>query len=196
MMTSRAEFRLVLRQDNADERLTPIGRTIGLVTDEKYQKFMQKREKLQKIREKLAILIKKDEKLINLLTECAESITDSSMRIKDLLKRNNITIFDIKKHYPEIFEGDEDMFLDIINTEIKYEGYINQQNDEIEKLRKQEQTKIPEEIDYDKVKSLRIEARQKLSKIRPETLGMASRISGVSPADITVLSIYLKSYKG
>ena len=196
MMTSRAEFRLVLRQDNADERLTPIGKTIGLVTDEKYQKFMQKREKLQKIREKLAILIKKDEKLINLLTECAESIPDSSMRIKDLLKRNNITIFDIKKHYPSIFEGDEDMFLDIINTEVKYEGYINQQKDEIEKLRKQEQTKIPEEIDYDKVKSLRIEARQKLSKIRPETLGMASRISGVSPADITVLSIYLKSYKG
>lgn len=196
MMTSRAEFRLVLRQDNADERLTPIGRTIGLVTDEKYQKFMQKREKLQKIREKLAILIKKDEKLINLLTECGESIPDSSMRIKDLLKRNNITIFDIKKHYPEVFEGDEDMFLDIINTEVKYEGYINQQKDEIEKLRKQEQTKIPEEIDYDKVKSLRIEARQKLSKIRPETLGMASRISGVSPADITVLSIYLKSYKG
>lgn len=196
MMTSRAEFRLVLRQDNADERLTPIGRTIGLVTDEKYQKFMQKREKLQKIREKLAILIKKDEKLINLLTECGGSIPDSSMRIKDLLKRNNITIFDIKKHYPEIFEGDEDMFLDIINTEVKYEGYINQQKDEIEKLRKQEQTKIPEEIDYDKVKSLRIEARQKLSKIRPETLGMASRISGVSPADITVLSIYLKSYKG
>ena len=97
------------------------------------------------------ILLKKDEILVNLLNECGETIPDSSMRIKDLLKRNNITIFDIKKHYPSIFEGDEEMFLDIINTEVKYEGYINQQNDEIEKLRKQEQTKIPEEIDYDNV---------------------------------------------
>lgn len=196
MMTSRAEFRLVLRQDNADERLTPIGKEIGLVSEEKYAKFLEKREKLQKIREKLTILLKKDENLIKLMNNCNESIPDSSMRIKDLLKRNNINVFDIKKYYPSIFEGDEDMFLDIVNTEIKYEGYINQQNDEIEKLKKQEQTKIPDDIDYDKIKSLRIEARQKLSKIRPQTLGMASRISGVSPADITVLSIYLKSYKG
>ena len=98
--------------------------------------------------------------------------------------------------YPEIFEDDNPVYLDIINTEIKYEGYIRQQEDEIEKLKKQEQTKIPDNIDYNKVKSLRIEARQKLDKIRPETIGMASRISGVSPADITVLTIYLKSFKG
>lgn len=196
MMTSRAEFRLVLRQDNADERLTKIGREIGLVNDEKYEKYLKKCEKLQKIREKLTILLKKDENLINLLKNCNENIPENSMRIKDLLKRNNINIFEIKKYYPEIFKGDEDIYLDIINTEVKYEGYINQQKDEIEKLKKQEQTKIPKEIDYNKIKSLRIEAKQKLSKIRPETIGMASRISGVSPADITVLSIYLKSYKG
>ena len=193
MMTSRAEFRLILRQDNADERLTEIGRKIGLVSDKKYKKYLKKCKNLQKIREKTKKLLKNDEKLQNLLKNKNENIPIGSIKICDLIKRNNINIFDIKNEYPEIFDGDSDVYLDIINTEIKYEGYIKQQNDEIEKLRKQERTKIPEDIDYLKVKNLRTEAIQKLSKIRPETIGMASRISGVSPADISVLLIYLKA---
>lgn len=193
MMTSRAEFRLVLRQDNADSRLTPIGRSVGLVTDEKYEKFNKKQEKLQKIREKLSFLIKNDEILQNFLKSKNENAPIGSIRIKELLKRNNINIFDIKNVYPQIFEGDSDVLLEIINTEVKYEGYITQQQDEIAKLKKQEAMKIPENLDYNKVKSLRIEAVQKLNKIKPQTLGAASRISGVSPADITVLSIYLKA---
>ena len=193
MMTSRAEFRLVLRQDNADERLTEIGKQIGLVNNKKYNKFIKKCKKLQKIREKTQKLLKNDEKLQNFLKNLGENIPSGSIRICDLIKRNNVNIFDIKKEYPEIFEGDSDVLLDIINTEIKYAGYIKQQTDEIEKLKKQENTKIPEKIDYNKIKNLRIEAIQKLSKIRPETVGMASRISGVSPADISVLMIYLKA---
>lgn len=196
MMTSRAEFRLVLRQDNADNRLTPIGREVGLVSDEKFEKYNKKQENLQKIREKCLILLKNDENLKKLFNLNNENIPDGSVKIKDVLKRNNIDIFAINEIYPEIFEGENPVYLDIINTEIKYEGYIHQQEDEIEKLKRQEQTKIPDDIDYYKIKSLRIEARQKLDKIRPETIGMASRISGVSPADITVLTIYLKSFKG
>ena len=196
MMTSRAEFRLVLRQDNADNRLTPIGKEVGLVSDEKFEKYNKKQENLQKIREKCLILLKNDENLKKLFNLNNENIPDGSVKIKDVLKRNNIDIFAINEIYPEIFEGENPVYLDIINTEIKYEGYIHQQEDEIEKLKRQEQTKIPDDIDYNKIKSLRIEARQKLDKIRPETIGMASRISGVSPADITVLTIYLKSFKG
>ncbi len=193
MMTSRAEFRLILRQDNADERLTKIGKEIGLVSEEKFKKFEKKCEKLEKIRKKTSILLKIDEKLKNLLKKLNENIPTSSIKICDLIKRNNVNIFDIKNEYPDIFDGDSDVLLDIINTEIKYEGYIKQQNDEIEKLKAKENTKIPENIDYNNVKSLRIEAVQKLSKIKPETIGAASRISGVSPADISVLMIYIKA---
>ena len=195
MMTSRAEFRLVLRQDNADERLTPIGKEIGLVSEEKYAKFLEKREKLQKIREKLTILLKKDENLIKLMNDCNESIPDSSMRIKDLLKRNNINVFDIKKYYPSIFEGDEDMFLDIVNTEIKYEGYITRQLKQVEQFKKLEKKKLSPDFDYEQIKGLRKEAIQKLNQFKPLSVGQASRISGVSPADISVLLIYLQVNK-
>lgn len=196
MMTSRAEFRLILRQDNADERLTEIGRQIGLVTDQKYKNYLKKQKKLEKIRKKLQILIKNDKKLQNLLISKNESIPKNSLRISELLKRTNINIYDIKNTYPDIFEGDSDAYLDIINTEVKYAGYIAQQKDEIEKLKSKEAETLPDSLDYGKIKGLRIEARQKLEKIRPATVGEASRISGVSPADITVLMIYLKSYKG
>ena len=196
MMTSRAEFRLILRQDNADERLTEIGREIGLVTDAKYKNYLKKQKKLAKIRKKTQILIKNDEKLQNLLKSKGESIPKNSLKISELLKRVNVDIFDIKETYPEIFDGDSDVYLDIINTEIKYAGYIAQQKDEIEKLKAKELEVLPDNLDYNKIKGLRIEARQNLDKIRPQTVGEASRISGVSPADITVLMIYLKSFKG
>ena len=194
MMTSRAEFRLVLRQDNADQRLTPIGREIGLVSDERWKKYQEKQEKLQKMREKLNILIKIDEKLNNFLKNNNESISVNSLKAVEILKRNNIDIYKLNNEF-NLFDESESALLETLNVEVKYEGYIKQQNDEIEKLKQQEKTALPEDFDYSVIKGLRIEAVQKLNKIQPQTLGQASRISGVSPADITVLSIYLKAKK-
>lgn len=194
MMTSRAEFRLVLRQDNADQRLTPIGREIGLVSDERWKKYQEKQEKLQKMREKLNILIKIDEKLNNFLKNNNESISVNSLKAVEILKRNNIDIYKLNDEF-NLFDESESTLLETLNVEVKYEGYIKQQNDEIEKLKQQEKTALPENFGYSVIKGLRIEAVQKLNKIQPQTLGQASRISGVSPADITVLSIYLKAKK-
>ena len=194
MMTSRAEFRLVLRQDNADQRLTPIGREIGLVSDERWKKYQEKQEKLQKMREKLNKLIKIDEKLNNFLKNNNESISVNSLKAVEILKRNNIDINKLNNEF-NLFDESESALLETLNVEVKYEGYIKQQNDEIEKLKQQEKTALPEDFDYSVIKGLRIEAVQKLNKIQPQTLGQASRISGVSPADITVLSIYLKAKK-
>ena len=194
MMTSRAEFRLVLRQDNADQRLTPIGREIGLVSDERWKKYQEKQEKLQKMREKLNKLIKIDEKLNNFLKNNNESISVNSLKAVEILKRNNIDIYKLNNEF-NLFDESESALLETLNVEVKYEGYIKQQNDEIEKLKQQEKTALPENFDYSAIKGLRIEAIQKLNKIQPQTLGQASRISGVSPADITVLSIYLKAKK-
>lgn len=194
MMTSRAEFRLVLRQDNADRRLTPIGREIGLVSDERWKKYQEKQEKLQKMREKLNKLIKIDEKLNNFLKNNNESISVNSLKAVEILKRNNIDIYKLNNEF-NLFDESESALLETLNVEVKYEGYIKQQNDEIEKLKQQEKTALPENFDYSAIKGLRIEAVQKLNKIQPQTLGQASRISGVSPADITVLSIYLKAKK-
>lgn len=194
MMTSRAEFRLVLRQDNADQRLTPIGREIGLVSDERWKKYQEKQEKLQKMREKLNKLIKIDEKLNNFLKNNNESISANSLKAVEILKRNNIDIYKLNNEF-NLFDESESALLETLNVEVKYEGYIKQQNDEIEKLKQQEKTALPENFDYSVIKGLRIEAVQKLNKIQPQTLGQASRISGVSPADITVLSIYLKAKK-
>lgn len=194
MMTSRAEFRLVLRQDNADQRLTPIGREIGLVSDERWKKYQEKQEKLQKMREKLNKLIKIDEKLNNFLKNNNESISVNSLKAVEILKRNNIDIYKLNNEF-NLFDESESALLETLNVEVKYDGYIKQQNDEIEKLKQQEKTALPENFDYSAIKGLRIEAIQKLNKIQPQTLGQASRISGVSPADITVLSIYLKAKK-
>lgn len=194
MMTSRAEFRLVLRQDNADQRLTPIGREIGLVSDERWKKYQEKQEKLQKMRDKLNKLIKIDEKLNNFLKNNNESISVNSLKAVEILKRNNIDIYKLNNEF-NLFDESESALLETLNVEVKYEGYIKQQNDEIEKLKQQEKTALPENFDYSAIKGLRIEAVQKLNKIQPQTLGQASRISGVSPADITVLSIYLKAKK-
>ncbi|MCI6542358.1 MAG: tRNA uridine-5-carboxymethylaminomethyl(34) synthesis enzyme MnmG [Firmicutes bacterium] len=194
MMTSRAEFRLVLRQDNADRRLTEIGRKIGLVSDERWKIYNEKLQKFEKMRQKLQMLLKLDEKLISFLKRNGESVPVNSMKAIDVLKRNNIDVYKLNEEY-NLFDDSEKQLLETLNTEIKYEGYIKQQNDEIEKLKSQEEIKLPQDIDYASIKGLRIEAQQKLNKIRPLTLGHASRISGVSPADITVLSIYLKSKK-
>ena len=146
------------------------------------------------MKQKLQTLLKLDDKLVDFLKRNNESVPVNSMKAIDLLKRNNIDIFKLNDEYG-LFDESEKSLLETLNTEVKYEGYIKQQNDEIEKLKNQEEIKLPEDIDYSQIKGLRIEAQQKLNKVRPLTLGHATRISGVSPADITVLSIYLKAKK-
>lgn len=191
MMTSRAEYRLYLRQDNADLRLTEIGRKFGLVDDKRYKKFKQRVRKLNEARERLKIKIKLDEKLKNFLKNNNENIPVQSLTVHDLIKRNNIDAFKLNQEF-NVFEGIENSIINTINIEVKYEGYLKQQEDDIKKLEREESLEIPENIDYLNIKGLRLEARQKLDKIRPKTISQASRISGVSPADISVLIIYLK----
>jgi len=195
MMTSRAEYRLILRQDNADVRLTKIGREIGLVSDERYNKFLEKQERVKKVVELLDTKLRIDQTLIDLFTQCGESLPQSSMTVRKCIKRSKINIFDINRYY-HLFDEFDKRVLEYVNTEVKYEGYIAQEEEDIAKLLKQEQILIPEGIDFMSLKGLRMEAREKLDKIRPLNVGQASRISGVSPADVSVLTIYLKTLKG
>ncbi len=195
MMTSRAEYRLLLRQDNADLRLTRIGYQVGLIHEERYKKFLEKELLIKEEEERLLhTVVGATKEMQSFLKQIGSSALNSGITLSDLLKRPEITYdmlapFDTgRKALPEdvIFEAE-------IN--IKYEGYIKRQLRQVEQFKKMEEKKIPDEIDYEAVPSLRIEARQKLKKIRPENLGQASRISGVSPADISVLLVYLEHYK-
>ncbi len=191
MMTSRAEYRLLLRQDNADARLTEIGREVGLVSDERYEKFLTKQKRLQEIEEKLQTKVKVDETLKKLCEENGENLPRESMKLHDLMRRNNFDIYKLNKTY-HLFDGESKALLDIVNTKIKYEGYLQQQKDEVEKMLANEEVLIPADFDYYAQKGLRTEAVEKLDKIRPLNLGQASRISGVSPADVSVLSILIR----
>lgn len=194
MMTSRAEYRLKLRQDNADLRLTEIGRRVGLVSDERYQIFLDKKKKMQEIEDRLSTKVKLDDKLVEFYKIHNESAPKESVRYRDMLKRVNIDIFDIKHYFGEFQDYDYDI-LEKVNINIKYEGYLKQQEEDIEKALLSEKILIPEDFDYASIKGLRQEAKEKLIKIRPLNIGQASRISGVSPADISVLSIYVKKAK-
>lgn len=193
MMTSRAEYRLLLRQDNADMRLTEIGRRVGLVDDARYAKFLAKKEKLAALEEKLDQKVKVDENMKKLFEENGENLPKESMKLCDILKRNNIDIFKLNEVY-HIYENEDRLMLEIINTKIKYEGYLKQQQEDVEKMLSNESVLIPAEFDYFSIGGIRQEAKEKLSRIRPLNLGQASRISGVSPADISVLSIYVKKF--
>lgn len=194
MMTSRAEYRLLLRQDNADLRLTPIGREYGLVDDERWDIYTKKMQSIQKCKELLSTKLKIDKDLTELFEKNGENLPTKSITVKDAIKRNNIDIFKINDQY-KLFEDFEHSVLEYVNTEVKYEGYIAQQQEEIDKNKSQEEMLIPEDFDYLSQKGIRIEAKQKLDKIRPRTIGQASRISGVSPADISVLIILVKMSK-
>ena len=189
MMTARAEFRLNLRQENADIRLTEYGRQIGLVNDERYAKF---KDKINKIEEYNTILnTNLSPKIYGKFFESiGESIPNCSLSYKDMLKRSNITSDNLIDNFDELKDFDRRIMAEVAST-IKYEGYLNKQNASIKELQKLENKLIPEDIDYSQIDGLRLEARQKLNKIKPLNLGQASRISGVSPADITVLMIYL-----
>lgn len=191
MMTSRAEYRLLLRQDNADIRLTEIGRFVGLVSEERYESFLNKKKVLGQIEEKLKQKVVVDEKLIKLFKENDEPIPKENIKFRDLLKRVNVDLFKIDKTY-DLFDEEEKRFLDYVNVQIKYEGYLKQQQEDVERMLANEKVKIPEDFDYSKLTGIREEAKEKLSQIRPLNIGQASRISGVSPADVSILSILVK----
>ena len=195
MMTSRAEYRLLLRQDNADLRLTEIGHEVGLISDERYNKFLDKKEKINKEIERLQTTnIKPTKELNDFLVERGTSPVDGGVKLAELLKRTEITYENLK----EIDKNRPELDRQVVNEAeimIKYEGYIKLEEKQVETFKKLEKKLLPENIDYNEIKGLRLEARQKLNKFRPYSIGQASRISGVSPADISVLLIYLQVNK-
>ena len=195
MMTSRAEYRLLLRQDNADLRLTPIGHEIGLISEERYQKFLQKKQHIEKEIERISnTVIRPTEKVNTFLKENGSSPIATGVKLAELLKRTELTyekLSAIDENRPELEKAEKEE----VEIQIKYEGYIAMQVAQVEKFKKMEQKKLAEDIDYAQIKGLSLEARQKLNKYKPTSIGMASRISGVSPADISVLLVYLETKK-
>lgn len=195
MMTGRSEYRLVLRQDNADIRLTPIGHKIGLISDERYNAFLYKQEQIKKELSRVKSLsIPITDDLQKMLREKGTAELKTGCKMIELLKRPQITYEDLKpfdltrEDLPyEVFEQ--------VEISVKYEGYIKKQEAQIKEMRRLEAKRIPEDIDYSTLKGLRLEAIEKLSAVRPQNLGQAGRISGVNPADVTALNIILESMK-
>ena len=195
MMTSRAEYRLLLRQDNADQRLTKKGYEVGLINEERYQRLLKKEELIKNEIERVEHAnVGANEKVQTLLKECGSTPLSSGSTIAELIRRPELT-YDMLKPIdnarPDFPKNLAEEVAEQVNICIKYAGYITRQMRQVEQFKKLERKKIPEDIDYDKVNSLRIEAIQKLKEHRPASIGQASRISGVSPADISVLLIYL-----
>ncbi|MCI9024760.1 MAG: tRNA uridine-5-carboxymethylaminomethyl(34) synthesis enzyme MnmG [Dorea sp.] len=195
MMTSRAEYRLLLRQDNADQRLTRIGYEVGLVSKERYERLLRKEELIRSEADRLRRTnVGTTEKVQKLLESLQSTPLVSGASLAELIRRPELSyriLEEIDEKRPELPEDLREEVIDQVDISIKYEGYINRQMKQVEQFKKLENKKIPDDIDYDMVKSLRIEAVQKLKEYRPVSIGQASRISGVSPADISVLLVYL-----
>ncbi|HHV28523.1 tRNA uridine-5-carboxymethylaminomethyl(34) synthesis enzyme MnmG [Acetivibrio mesophilus] len=192
MMTSRAEYRLLLRQDNADLRLTPIGYKVGLVSEERYRKFEEKRRLIEEeINRVNKTNIAPTEKVNDFLKKYNSTPIKSGVKLADLLRRPELdyeSLGEIDENRPELSFAVREQ----VSISVKYEGYIKRQMQQVEQFKKLEEKKLDKDINYDDIKGLRLEARQKLNKIKPESVGQASRISGVSPADISVLLVYLE----
>ena len=195
MMTSRAEYRLLLRQDNADLRLTEIGHDVGLISEERYQKFLTKKANIEKEIQRLKnTIVKPTEEVNKLLIDCGTSPLTTGTKMAELLKRTELDyekLASIDPERPELTLQEKEE----VEIQVKYEGYIKMQEAQVEKFKKLETKLLPEDIDYQSINGLCLEARQKLDKFRPRSIGQASRISGVSPADISVLLIYLQVNK-
>lgn len=192
MMTSRAEYRLLLRQDNADLRLTEIGHEIGLISDERYQRFLSKKENIEKEVERLKKTVVKPTKEVNeILKKCGTSELNNGSKMAELIKRPEVSyeiLKDIDEDRPELTYQEKEE----VEIQIKYEGYIKLQEEQVEKFKKLEEKILPENIDYETINGISLEGRQKLNKFKPRSIGQASRISGVSPADVSVLLVYLQ----
>ena len=209
MMTSRAEYRLLLRQDNADQRLTKIGHDVGLISDERYQWLLDKQEVILSEIERLEHAnIGANAKVQELLQQYGSTPLNSGTTLAELIRRPELSyealepidfhrdlLHICEEKYPENVDKFFQEIVEQVNINIKYDGYIKRQQKQVEQFKKLETKRIPEDIDYNVIKSLRIEAVQKLNLYRPISIGQASRISGVSPADISVLLVYLESYR-
>ena len=192
MMTSRSEYRLILRQDNADRRLTKFGYDVGLVSQERYDIFLEKLDLIEKERKRVENLsIKKTKEIDDMLVSRGTSPMEKGVKMIELMKRPCIGYAELAPFDPDRPDLPWEIF-EQVEIDIKYEGYIKKQQIQIDEIKRLEVQKIPDDIDYSKITGLRLESMEKLAKIRPETLGQASRVSGVSPADITVLIIYLE----
>ena len=193
MMTSRAEYRLLLRQDNADLRLTEKGHEIGLISDERYNKFIEKRQKIEKEKERLEnTIIKPTDDVNEFLKKHGTTEISTGVKLSELLKRAELT-YDLLGEIDNQREDLPEQVKEEVEIQVKYEGYIKMQESQVEKFKKMERKLLPENIDYNEISGISLEARQKLNKHKPHSIGQASRISGVSPADISVLLVYLQT---
>ena len=196
MMTSRAEHRLYLRQDNADLRLTEIGRNAGLATEERMERTRRKKEETEKLLKELRTTrFAPGEKLNGLLLKKGQPETAGALKAEDLLKRPEISLKDLSELHPEWAEASPDA-AEQAEISVKYEGYLEKEAQMIHQARQMEGIRLPQDICYAEIEHLRLEARQKLDRQKPVSLGAAGRIPGVNPADVAVLAVWLKKQKG